>query len=153
MVEQRTEKSLLTHFTPFLPIACTLTKPLILKAKTAFCPFSAGPQKVIKTDMKLAQQLAQTGKVLSPLVGKRHFPAARSRVVIRLAKGRKAKPNANTRTLRPDKCLVVSALFPRLRPGCPRNIGNNAATTRDGLRSSLTFNTGCQHHEIWVVCD
>jgi len=58
------------------------------------------------------------------------FPAARSRVVIRLAKGTKAKPNANTRTLRPDKCLVVPSLSPRLRPNCPRNIGANAATTR-----------------------
>jgi hypothetical protein len=36
------------------------------------------------------------------------FPAAHSRVVIRLAQDTKAKPNANTRTLRPDKCLVVS---------------------------------------------
>jgi hypothetical protein len=68
LVEQRTEKSLLTHFTPFLSIAWTLTKPLILLAKTVFCPFSPRPQKIIKTDMKLAQQLAQTGKVLSPLV-------------------------------------------------------------------------------------
>jgi len=67
------------------------------------------------------------------------FPAARSRVVIRLAKGTKAKPNANTRTLRPDKCLVVSSLFPRLRPGCPRNIGANAATTRAGLAPVRQF--------------
>jgi hypothetical protein len=36
-----------------------------------------------------------------------NFPATRSRVVIRLAENTKAKPNANTRTLRPDKCLVV----------------------------------------------
>ena len=46
----------------------------------------------------------------------------------------KAKPNANTRTLRPDKCLVVSSLSPRLRPSCPRNIGDNAATTRERMR-------------------
>jgi hypothetical protein len=68
LAERTTEKSLLTHFTPFLSIAWTLTKPLILLAKTAFCPFSPRPQKIIRTDMKLAQQLAQTGKVLSPLV-------------------------------------------------------------------------------------
>jgi hypothetical protein len=55
LVEQRTEKSLLTHFTPFLPIAWTLTKPLILLAKTVFCPFSQRPRKIIRTDMKLAQ--------------------------------------------------------------------------------------------------
>jgi hypothetical protein len=60
------------------------------------------------------------------------FPAARSRVVIRLAENTKAKPNANTRTLRPDKCLVVSSLSPGLRPFCPRNTGANAATTREG---------------------
>jgi hypothetical protein len=35
-----------------------------------------------------------------------------------------------TRTLRPDKCLVVSPLAPELRPGCPRNTGANAVTTR-----------------------
>jgi hypothetical protein len=29
--------------------------------------------------------------------------------------------NANTRTLRPDKCLVVPSLSPALRPGFPRN--------------------------------
>ena len=68
LVEQRTEKSLLTHFTPFLPVAWTITKPLILKAKTIFCPFSARSEKVSRTDGQLAQQLAQTGKVLSPLV-------------------------------------------------------------------------------------
>ena len=62
------------------------------------------------------------------------FPAARSRVVIRLAQGRKAKPNANTRTLRPDKCLVVPSLPPGLRPCCPRNTGDNAATTRAGFQ-------------------
>jgi hypothetical protein len=48
----------------------------------------------------------------------------------RLAQDTKAKPNANTRTLRPDKCLVVSSLSPELRPGCPRNTGANAVTTR-----------------------
>jgi hypothetical protein len=42
----------------------------------------------------------------------------------------KAKLDANTRTLRPDKCLVVSSLSPGLRPDCPRNTGANAATTR-----------------------
>jgi hypothetical protein len=36
LVEQRTEKSLLTHFTPFLSIASTPTKPLILLAKIVF---------------------------------------------------------------------------------------------------------------------
>ena len=51
------------------------------------------------------------------------FPAARSRVVIRLAQGRKAKPNANTRTLRPDKCLVVKSLDSSLRPVCPSQHG------------------------------
>jgi hypothetical protein len=54
------------------------------------------------------------------------FPAPRSRVGIRLAENRKAKPNANTRTLppspgsggtgRPDKCLVVKSLDSSLRP-------------------------------------
>jgi hypothetical protein len=61
---------------------------------------------------------------------------AHSRVVIRLAENMKAKPNANARTLRPDKCLVVSSLSPGLRPGDHRNTGVNAATTRasfDGL--------------------
>jgi hypothetical protein len=61
------------------------------------------------------------------------FPAARSRVVIRLAQGMKAKPNANTRTLRPDKCLVVSSFSPELRPASPRNTGENAVTTREGF--------------------
>jgi len=51
------------------------------------------------------------------------FPAARSRVVIRLANGMKAKPNANTRTLRPDKCLVVKSLDSSLRPVCPSQHG------------------------------
>jgi len=58
------------------------------------------------------------------------FPAACSRVVIRLAQGMKAKPNANTRTLRPDKCLVVPSLSQGLRPGFPRNTCHNAVTTR-----------------------
>jgi len=66
-------------------------------------------------------------------------PAGFSRVVIRLAKGRGAKPNANTRKLSPDKCLVVPSLSPRLRPGCPRNIGDNAVTTR----SLQEFATNC----------
>jgi hypothetical protein len=51
-------------------------------------------------------------------------------VVIRLAQITKAKPNANTRTLRPDKCLVVSSFSPGLRPNSPRNTGENVATTR-----------------------
>jgi hypothetical protein len=42
----------------------------------------------------------------------------------------KAKPNANTRTLRPDKCLVVSSLSTGLRPFCHRNTAANAVTTR-----------------------
>src|ERR1035437_10136659 len=63
----------------------------------------------------------------------RNFPAARSRVVIRLAKSTKAKPDANTRTLRPHKCLVVSSLAPALRPGCPRSTGANAVPPRQGF--------------------
>src|ERR1035441_5913061 len=59
------------------------------------------------------------------------FPAERSRVVIRLAQGRKAKPNANTRTLRPDKCLVVKSLDSSLRPIALRNMESTAITTRD----------------------
>jgi hypothetical protein len=59
-----------------------------------------------------------------------HFPAARSRVGIRLAANRKAKPNANTRTLRPDKCLVVKPLDSSLRPVRPRNMESTAITTR-----------------------
>ncbi len=58
------------------------------------------------------------------------FPAARSRVVIRLAKGIKAKPDANTRTLRPDKCLVVKSLDSSLRPAALRNMESTAITTR-----------------------
>ena len=37
-------------------------------------------------------------------------PRARSRVVIWRAENRKAKPDSNTRTLRPDKCLAVCGL-------------------------------------------
>src|ERR1039458_10793023 len=59
------------------------------------------------------------------------FPAERSRVVIRLAQGRRAKPNANTRTLRPDKCLVVKSLDSSLRPIALRNMESTAITTRD----------------------
>jgi hypothetical protein len=59
------------------------------------------------------------------------FPAARSRVVIRLAQGRKAKPNANMRTLRPDKCLVVMAVDSSLRPVALRNMESTAITTRE----------------------
>jgi hypothetical protein len=76
------------------------------------------------------------------------FPAARSRVVIRLAQGRKAKPNANTRTLRPDKCLVVSSLSPGLRPGCPRNTGDNAVTTRAGLAPFRHFYPDYPHRDF-----
>jgi hypothetical protein len=83
--------------------------------------------------MKVAQKVAQIE------IG--DFPAARSRVVIRLAKAMKAKPNANTRTLRPDKCLVVSSLSTGLRPGCPRNTVDNAATTRAGLAPVQRFLT------------
>jgi hypothetical protein len=43
--------------------------------------------------------------------------------VIRLAWNRKVKPNANTRTLRPDKCLVVKSLDSNLRPVCPSQYG------------------------------
>jgi hypothetical protein len=52
-----------------------------------------------------------------------HFPAARSRVGIRLAANRNAKPNANTRTLRPHKCLVVKSVDSSLRPVCPSQDG------------------------------
>ena len=58
------------------------------------------------------------------------FPTGGKRLSKGLAENMKAKPNANTRTLRPDKCLVVSSLSPALRPGCPRNPVANAATTR-----------------------
>jgi hypothetical protein len=76
-------------------------------------------------------------------------PAARSRVVIRLAENTKAKPNANTRTLRPDKCLVVSSLSPELRPNCPRNTGANAATTT--LHSITGYRP--RRHSAHVVVD
>jgi len=98
-------------------------KPLDFTGENSL--FDKLPGSVEKT-MKVAQKVAQikTG----------HFPAARSRVVIRLAQGTKAKPAANTRTLRPDKCLVVSSLSTGLRPGCPRNTVDNAATTRVVLK-------------------
>jgi len=67
--------------------------------------------------------------------------APHSRVGIRLAESMKAKPDANTRTLRPDKCLVVSSLSPALRPGFPRNTGANAATTREGLNQFVMLST------------
>jgi hypothetical protein len=67
------------------------------------------------------------------------LPAAGSRVVIQLAQNTNAKPNANTRTLRPDKCLVASSMSPALRPVCPRNTGANAATTRNGLTPLRPF--------------
>jgi hypothetical protein len=51
----------------------------------------------------------------------------------------KAKPNANTRTFRPDKCLVVPSLSTELRPGCHRNTVDNAATTRNGFRRFPSF--------------
>jgi hypothetical protein len=43
----------------------------------------------------------------------------------------KAKPNANTRTLRPDKCLVVKSLDSSLRPVALRNMESTAITTRE----------------------
>ena len=43
----------------------------------------------------------------------------------------KAKPNANTRTLRPDKCLVVKSLDSSLRPAALRNMESTAITTRE----------------------
>ena len=116
MAEQRTEKSLLTHFTPFLSIAWTLTKPLILKAKIVFCPFSPRPQKFIKTDMKLAQQLAQTGKVRSPLVPKGDFPAARSRVACPAVGQAKADHPACSRHEGQAECQHANAP-PRQVPG------------------------------------
>ncbi|MGA2544332.1 MAG: hypothetical protein ABSG78_22500 [Verrucomicrobiota bacterium] len=65
----------------------------------------------------------------------------------------KAKPNANTRTLRPDKCLVVAALSTGLRPGCLRNIGDNGATTREfrtlfvHLVTIITYYSQPNHHQ------
>jgi hypothetical protein len=53
-----------------------------------------------------------------------------------IAEGTGAKPNANTRKLSPDKCLVVPSLSTGLRPGCPRNTVANAVTTKAGLRPS-----------------
>jgi hypothetical protein len=50
----------------------------------------------------------------------------------------KAKPNANTRTLRPDKCLVVPSLSAGLRPDCPRNTAANAVTTREPAKACAT---------------
>jgi hypothetical protein len=50
---------------------------------------------------------------------RRGFPAARSRVVIRLVQGTKAKPNANTRTLRPDLDSQSSYLNPKLKGWWP----------------------------------
>jgi hypothetical protein len=87
-------------------------KPLDFTGENSL--FAKLPGTFEKT-MKVAQKVAQikTGD----------FPAARSRVVIRLAKGTKAKPNANTRTLRPDKCLVVKSLDSSLRPVCPSQHG------------------------------
>jgi hypothetical protein len=55
-------------------------------------------------------------------------------VVIRLAEITKAKPDANTRTRRPDKCLVVKLLDSSLRPIPLRNMESTAITTREGLR-------------------
>jgi hypothetical protein len=75
-----------------------------------------------------------------PLVNRQaaeDFPAEFSRVVIRLAKDTRAKPNANTRKFSPDKCLVVPSLSTGLRPGCPRNTAANAVTTRKGFASSV----------------
>jgi hypothetical protein len=72
----------------------------------------------------LFSTILNTGAMPSPSTSdKGIFPAARSRVVIRLAQGMKAKPNANTRTLRPDKCLVVKSLDSSLRPVRPSQHG------------------------------
>jgi hypothetical protein len=54
---------------------------------------------------------------------KQPTPAGFSRVVIRLAGTKKAKPNANTRKLSPDKCLVVKSLASSLRPVRPSQHG------------------------------
>ena len=59
------------------------------------------------------------------------FPTPRSHVGIPLAQDGKAKPNANTRTLRPDKCLVAKSLDSSLRPFALRNMESTAITTRD----------------------
>ena len=40
-------------------------------------------------------------------------------------------PNANTRTLRPDKCLVVKSLDSSLRPVALRIMESTAITTRE----------------------
>ena len=94
--------------------------------------------------------------IVKPFFWTVRFPAARSRAGIRLAEYAKAKPDANTRTLRPDKCLVVSSLAPALRPSCPRNTGANAATTKgglDGLYSALDVQTSTPGHRATIPLD
>ena len=71
-----------------------------------------------------------------------------------LVPGRVNKPNANTRTLRPYKCLAVSSLPPGLRHSFPRNTGGNDDTARAWLApisTHLTFfhaqlNISCKMH-------
>jgi hypothetical protein len=60
---------------------------------------------------------------------------ARSRVVIRPAKITKAKPNANTRTLRPDKCLVVIVIGPSIAPRPPSQHWGQCRHHQDYLRA------------------
>ena len=60
-----------------------------------------------------------------------------------LLKGRKAKPNANTRTLPPSPSLRRDkpprqvpgrvVIVPSIAPPCLRNTGANAVTTREGF--------------------
>ena len=47
---------------------------------------------------------------------------------------RKAKPDANTRTLRPDKCLVVIVIDPSLAPLTPPQHWGQCPHHQDHLR-------------------
>ncbi len=120
------------HFTLFQPVAHhrlphsqTIDNELVVSVYAFFHSVEKGRGSDPKSSTKSSTDPKQTQKYLlkSCASGKGIFPAARSRVVIRLAQGRKAKPNANTRTLRPDKCLVVKSLDSSLRPVCPSQHG------------------------------
>jgi hypothetical protein len=72
----------------------------------------------------------------------------------KFAESRKAKPDANTRTLRPDKCLVVKSLDSSLRPVPLRNMESTAITTRrmksskeDAFRCQFWLSTTAQSEE------
>jgi hypothetical protein len=56
-----------------------------------------------------------------------------------LLKGRKAKPDANTRTLRPDKCLAVSSLSPGLRLTPPATLASMMTPPGRDLRQIRRF--------------